>query len=271
MNKTQINSAQAGKVLRAPSRRAVGLFSIYLRWYLRRHFHSLRVANARRIPPLAEPLILFANHASWWDPLTAMLVSQAVLPKRDAYAPMDATALEHYSIFKPMGLFPVDNNSPRGAAQLLRAGAQVLSRPGSVLWITPESQLQDARKRPIVFRPGLGALMTRTGRMTCIPVAIEYVYWDERQPEILVNIGEPLEIADGTMEDARTWTNLLSYAMAATLDELAMLAMDREPEAFDTILSGSGGIGGVYEFWTRLKCAVTGRPYYHDHGSLQER
>jgi hypothetical protein len=113
--------------------------------------------------------------------------------------------------------------------------------------------------------------MSRSGRLTCVPVAIEYVYWNERLPEILVNIGEPLEIADGTMEDARTWTNLLSYAMAASLDELAMLAMERDPYAFETILSGSGGIGGVYEIWKRFTCAIAGRPYHHDHGSLHDR
>lgn len=268
MTRTQVNPARAGGELRAPSKRALGLFSIYLRWYVRRHFHSLRVAHAGRIPPQAQPLILFANHASWWDPLTAMLLAQAILPLRQHYAPMDATALEHYSIFRPMGFFPVDNASARGAAQLLRAGAQVLARPGSVLWITPESQFQDVRQRPIVFRPGLGALMSRTGRMTCVPIAIEYAFWNERLPEILVNVGEPLEIADGTMEDARTWTNLLSYATAATLDELAMLTMARDPAAFETVLAGSGGIGGVYELWKRFSCAISGRPYHHEHGSL---
>lgn len=271
MTRTQVNAARSGGEVRTPSTRAIGLFTIYLRWYLRRHFHSLRVANAGRIPPQAEPLILFGNHSSWWDPLTAMLLGQAILPEREHYAPMEATALEHYSIFKPMGFFPVDNGSARGAAQLLRAGHEVLSRPGSVLWITPESQFNDVRKRPVIFRPGLGALMSRLGRMTCVPVAIEYTFWNERLPEILVNVGEPLEIADGAMEDARTWTNLLSYAMSATLDELTMLATDRDPEAFETILSGSGGIGGVYELWKRLGCAISGRPYYHDHGSLRPK
>jgi len=271
MNRTQVNAARTSEELRTPSRRAIGLFSIYLRWYMRRHFHCLRVANAGRIPPQAHPLILFANHASWWDPLTAMVLGQTVLPRREHYAPMDQVALEHYSIFRPMGFFPVDNATARGAAQLLRAGRQVLSRPGSVLWITPESQFQDVRKRPVTFRPGLGALMTRTGRLTCVPIAIEYVFWNERLPEILINVGEPLEIADGGMEDARTWTNLLSYAMAATLDELTMLAVERNPDAFETMLSGSGGIGGVYEIWKRFTCAITGRTYHHDHGSLHER
>jgi 1-acyl-sn-glycerol-3-phosphate acyltransferase len=271
MTRTQVNPARANGELKSPSRRAIALFSIYVRWYLRRHFHSLRVANAGRIPPRAQPLILFINHASWWDPLVGMLLGQAMLPEREHYAPMDETSLSHYGILRPMGFFPVDNASARGAAQLFRAGGEVLSRPGATLWITPESQFQDVRKRPIVFRPGLGALMSRSGRLTCVPIAIEYVYWNERLPEILVNVGEPLEIADGTMEDARTWTNLLSYAMAATLDELAMLAMERDPEAFDTILSGSGGIGGVYDTWKRVTCAVTGRPYHPDHGSLRDR
>ncbi len=271
MTRTQVNPARTGGELRAPSRRAIALFSIYLRWYMRRHFHALRVANAGRIPVQAQPLILFANHASWWDPLTAMLLAQTVLPEREHYAPMDETALAHYGIFRPMGFFPIDNASAHGAGQLLRAGYQILARPGAVLWITPESQFQDVRKRPIVFRPGLGALMNRTGKLTCVPVAIEYVYWNERLPEILVNVGEPLEIADGTVEDARTWTNLLSYAMAATLDELAMLAMERDPEAFETILSGASGVGGVYEMWKRFSCAITGRPYHQDHGSPHDR
>ena len=271
MTRTRVNPARTGGELRAPSRRAIGLFSIYLRWYLRRHFHCVRVANAGRIPPQAEPLILFGNHASWWDPLTAMVLGQAILPEREHYAPMDAIALEHYSIFKPMGFFPVDNASPRGAAQLLRAGREVMDRPGAVLWITPESQFNDVRKRPVVFRPGMGALMSRSGRMTCVPIAIEYTFWNERLPEVLINIGEPLEIADGTLEDARTWTNLLSYAMAATLDELTMLATERDPDGFETILSGGGGIGGVYELWKRFTSAVTGKPYHHDHGSLHQR
>jgi 1-acyl-sn-glycerol-3-phosphate acyltransferase len=271
MTRTQVNPAKAGGDLRVPSRRATALFSIYVRWYLGRHFHALRVANAGRISPQARPLILFANHASWWDPLTAMLLGRTILPEREHYAPIDETALEHYSIFRSMGFFPVDNASARGAAQLLRAGYQVLNRPGGVLWITPESQFQDVRTRPIVFRPGLGALMSRLGRMTCVPVAIEYVYWEERLPEILVNIGEPLEIADGGMEEARTWTNLLSYAMAATLDELAMLAMERDTDAFETILSGSSGIGGVYGFWKRITSAIAGRPYHDKHRNLHDR
>ena len=254
--------------LPSPAPRRLAWFRLYARWYLRRHFHALRVANADRIPGDDHPLILFGNHASWWDPLAALLLAESLLPSRDHYAPMDATALAHYGVFRPLGFFPVENGTRRGAAQFLHFADQVLARPGSTLWITPESQFVDVRRRPVEFRSGLGALIARAHRLTCVPVAIEYTFWNERLPEILVNIGEPLRIADGQMEDARTWTNLLGYAQAATLDELAMLAIDRDPDAFVSLLDGGAGIGGIYSLWKRLQSAATGRRYHPDHGSL---
>lgn len=270
MNKAQTHRAPIVGKLPRPSQRALGLFSIYLRWYLGRHFHAVRVANMRRMPAEAQRLILFTNHASWWDPLAGLLLAQTVLPRREHYAPMDETALRHYGIFRSMGFFPVDNGSPRGVAQLLRAGLEILNRGHSALWITPESRFQDVRTRPVVFKPGLGALMTRIGRMTCVPIAIEYAFWNERQPEILINIGEPLEIADGAVEEPRTWTSLLSYATAATLDELATLAIERDPQAFTTILSGASGIGGIYGLWKRFTAAIAGRPYVSEHDRIEK-
>jgi len=286
MIRTQVNPAPMHGELRVPSRQATGLFRLYLRWRMRKHFHSLRVANAGRIPPQAQPLILFTNRASWWDSRTSMLLAQALLPEREHYAPMDSDELAHNSILRTMGFFGVENSTARGAVQLLNAGGQILRRRGSVLWVAPESQAQDVRKRPILFRPGLGALMGRSGRLTCVPIAVEYVYWENRLPEILVNVGEPLQIANGEMEEARTWTNLLSYAMAATLDELAMLATERDPDAFETILSGphgsgphgsgprgSGpdGNGGISRLWKRITNTITGRAYDKDQPTLSDR
>jgi hypothetical protein len=152
-----VNEIGAGPI-HPPAARRRALFWLYARWYTRRHFHALRVANVDRIPRQASSLILFANHASWWDPLVALLLAEALLPEREHYVPMDVTALDHYAIVRPLGFFPVANGTRRGAAQLLHMGQQVLTRPGSALWITPESRFQDVRSQPIVFRSGLGSL-----------------------------------------------------------------------------------------------------------------
>ncbi len=44
-------------------------FVWYCRRYIRRHFHSLRIASEGMAPAVeGRPLLVFANHASWWDP-----------------------------------------------------------------------------------------------------------------------------------------------------------------------------------------------------------
>ncbi len=128
------------------------------------------------------------NHASWWDPLTCIVISRHFLPAAYHYAPMEAAALKHYALLRKLGLFAVESGTPRGAAQFLRAAHEILSTPNSVLWITPEGRFTDMRSRPAIFRPGLAALVARLGACTLVPLAIEYTFWDERaagDPDLL--------------------------------------------------------------------------------------
>ena len=252
-----------------PSRPLLSFFATYLHWYVGRHFHAIRVANAGRFPSVKGPLIAYSNHASWWDPLALILFSRYFLPTLDHYGPMDATALKHYGFFRKLGLFPIEAGTSRGGVQFLRAAEEVLSRPRSVLWVTPEGRFTDMRTRPVVFRPGLAALVARCGACTLVPMAAEYTFWDERLPEILICCGQPIKVNEQLSADE--WNERLCTAMAATQDELAALAKLRDPANFETILSGRVGIGGVYEGWKRLLALITGRAYQASHGSIHRQ
>ena len=252
-----------------PSRRLLSLFAAYLHWYIGRHFRALRMANAARFADTAGPLIVYANHASWWDPLAFIIISRHLRPSASHYAPMDATALKHYGFLSRLGLFPVENGTRRGAAQFLRAGQQIAAMPNAVLWVTPEGRFTDIRTRPPIFRPGLAALVARLGPCTVMPLAFEYTFWDERLPEILLSCGQPIDIADGREHTASEWSERFTAAMAATQDELASLAKQRDPALFTVVLSGRVGISGVYEAWKRFRALLTGSVYQGSHGSIR--
>jgi 1-acyl-sn-glycerol-3-phosphate acyltransferase len=273
-----------------PSRRMLAWFSLYLRWYVPRHFRALRVAHSARFvegvhpssggsfrpsspggtpdpAAAAGPAVLVAlNHPSWWDPLTCILISRHLLPGYDHYAPMDAAEAARYRILASMGLFPVEQNSPRGAAQFLRAGKEILSRPKSLLWITPQGEFTDARQRPVEFRPGLSALVARLPEAVVIPLAIEYVFWNERLPEVLVNCGSPV-VFRGEAANAAAIDAQLVAALTATQDELAALALARNPSRFETVLDGQTGTGNIYALWQRARSFVTGQAYHREHRS----
>ena len=59
------------------------------------------------MPPDARglPLVLYTNHASWWDPLVGLIVKAEFFPDRTLFTPIDATMLERYKMFAKLGFF----------------------------------------------------------------------------------------------------------------------------------------------------------------------
>lgn len=252
-----------------PSKRLLALFEFYLRWYLGRHFHALRIANSERFPrEVPGPLIIYLNHPSWWDPLTCIMVSRRFLPQADHYAPMDEAALARYGFFAKLGLFPVELDTPRGAMQFLRSATEVLSTPNSVLWLTPQGKFADVRVDPLVFKDGLASLLSRLPSAILLPLAIEYVHWDERLPEILVNPGNPIRIRHGDKLEDADMNAILTAALSSAQQELASLAITRNAAHFEPILDGGAGIGIFYDLWQRLRSGARGQRYEPEHGSI---
>jgi len=233
-----------------------------VRGYFRRHFRAVSVQEAERLASVSGPLIVYANHSSWWDPMVSILLAAVLLPGRKHYAPMDAEALKRYPILRKLGIFPVEMSSARGAAQFLRTSEAILAA-GGVLWITPQGRFADVREE-LVFKPGLGALAARVPDVTLVPLAIEYVFWDERLPETLLRVGEPLRVAEGAS------TEQLEAALAAVMAELKAAVLARDPRAFSSLLRGGRGTGGLYGLGRRLRAWITRKPLAMDHSRRDE-
>jgi 1-acyl-sn-glycerol-3-phosphate acyltransferase len=244
-------------------------FHLYLRWYVGRHFHGLRIAGADRFPRCVNgPTIIYLNHPSWWDPLTCILLSRHFLPQSNHYAPMDAAALRRYQFLSKLGLFPVEPDTLQGGIQFMRRGKDILRRPNSVLWLTPEGRFVDPRKR-LVFKDGLAHLLQRVGSATLLPLAIEYVFWDERLPEILVNCGIPLPVRVSGETSATALNGMLISSLAMAQEELAVMALSRDATKFETLLEGGAGVGVMYDLWRRMNAQVRGERYGAEHGSIR--
>jgi len=245
-------------------------FTWYSRGYLRRHFHSLRVSLAGTPSASCElPLVLYSNHASWWDPLVCLVLKAELFPERAAFAPIDAAMLERYRLFRKLGFFGVERRSRRGAVQFLRTASAILESPNHLLALTPQSRFADVRERPLRFESGIGHLAVRVDRVFFVPVAMEYVYWEERLPEILVRFGRPVDVRRGYKRafDAKSLTILFEQALAETQDALADEARRRNPADFRTVVKGGAGQGGVYDWWRSLTARLRGETFAKEHGS----
>ncbi len=97
-----------------------------------------------------------------------------------------------------------------------------------------------------------------------IPIAIEYCFWGERTPEALIHVGKPIETI-GREHTAARWNAMLSARLQRTMDELAELAMTRDPARFQTLVGGAGGSNPIYDAWCRIFALAQGKSFSADH------
>lgn len=244
-----------------------GMVAFFLRIMARQMAGAFRAVRVARpgLPPLPpdRPLVVFANHPSWWDPAFFITLQPRLFPDREGYGPIEEAMLRRYGFFRRIGLFGVEPESRAGAARFLATSRHVLADPRRMLWITAQGRFADPRERPLALRPGVAHLMARSPDAIALPLALEYPFWSEKRPEALACFGPPLDGREGG--DALAWAGRLEAALTATCDRLAGLAQARDAEAFEPLLSGRAGVGGVYGLWQRARAAARGERHRPDH------
>ena len=242
------------------------VFAAYTRGYVRRHFHALRILRSG-LPPHDEmrPVVIFLNHASWWDPLVCLLLSREFFASRTSFAPIDAAMLERYGFFKHLGFFPVKPQSMRGVFHFLRTTHAILASADHAVWLTPQGRFMDVRERPLRLQDGLGALAAREPGAAFIPLAIEYSFWTEPRAEILVSFGEPIVPAKEPACNVGEWTRVFTDALEATQDELAARSCRRDPAEWLTLNRGKSGVSGFYDAWRWLRARARGEKFAPEH------
>lgn len=240
-------------------------FAWYSVRYLRKHFHAVRVSRGGGRPrPTDDPVLVVMNHPSWWDAMIGFPLLP-LFPAGEHFAAIDAVAVRKYRFFTRLGFFGVDSSSFRGAADFLRTGTAILSRPNSLLWVTAQGQFTDARTRPVGLRSGVGHLAARMPRGYVLPIAVEYPFWDERTPEALLSFGEPVDVTEAPGRSGKEWTARIEAALTAAMDGLAADARSRDPARFETLVSGRAGVGGPYDLWRRAVAAARGQRFDPSH------
>jgi len=242
-------------------------FRKYCIRYARRHFNAVRLSlGSSAIPQTdGQPLIFVLNHPSWWDTVIGIVLVNR-LPAYRHFAPIDAAMLPKYRFFGRLGFFGIEA-TPRGAARFLRTTQAVFAEPYRAMWITAQGKFVDPRVRPIELQPGVGYVASRLKRGLVIPVALEYAFWEESKPEALIRIGEPLPLSDDPNADGRAWTARIETALTATQDALALETMQRDPRNFENLVTGTGGVGGMYDRWRRIKAWAHGRRFDPSHST----
>lgn len=163
---------------------------------------DLKVEGTEKLPK-EGPVIVCANHISWWDPpLVGIILDRPVhfMAKKELFK---------YPVFgyllRKLNAFPVDRQGVDIAA--IRKGLSILEK-GDVIGIFPEGTRQKTGESLGVAHPGAALLALRT-KAPVFPIAIRGKYGFRRRVRVLC--GEPFTLEP---EQGRFSLNLQAGSMA---------------------------------------------------------
>ncbi|GLV58763.1 glycerol acyltransferase [Dictyobacter sp. S3.2.2.5] len=218
---------------------------------LRGHFDRIFF---RMHEPLTEeqrrlPIIICANHSSWWDGYVAALVERHL--KLDGYLMMEEAQLKRYFFFRWIGCFSVDRHNARSAIQTVNyAGKLLKRRRGRMVWLFPQGEISPNDYRPLTFFSGAAHIARLAAPALVYPAAIRIEYLAEQRPDLYISLGEPLKIGEDELQTRgflKHYTACLQEKVTAELDQLRADVIHGNYSDFTQIMHGRASTNRLFD------------------------
>ena len=208
-------------VLRAPrySDRAMRTFELAFGPWRRRRLHTAPLHGLPATLPGGVPLLLVANHSSWWDGFLLRDVHRALRPGAPLHTIMTARELSRLPLFHHIGALPVEPGSGTSTLRLVRTLAQLRDRHADVtVSLFPQGRITPAWARPLGFRRGVELIARALAPCVILPVGIHIEPLNRAAPTAIVAAGPLLHVRNGEASAAA-----LEQLVARQLDGIARL------------------------------------------------
>lgn len=170
----------------------VRAFEVAFRPWMRLRIADVRVANVPRSLPPDRPLLLAANHVSWWDGFILRHLQRMVRPAAPLYSVMTRRELRRFPFLGRIGAVGID---PTGAVSIARTVRElerrVAERPDSVIAYFPQGEIGPSFRRPLGFQRGV-ELFARRLDAVVVPVGLHVEPLAKQAPTIFVSAADPL-------------------------------------------------------------------------------
>lgn len=197
------------------------IFSLYNRNLIWRRFSAFNVAGLKEFENRDKtiPIIVYANHSSWWDGLIAFQLCKFL--KSDAYSMMEEKNFLKHRFHQKIGAFSVIRENPRDAVKSINYAVKMLrEKENRLLWIFPQGEIQANDIRPLHFFNGLGRIVEKVGKCYTVPIALRYEQRGEFKPEIFVKIGAPALIETTKNINSKDLTVEFTKLLTENLDQI---------------------------------------------------
>ena len=181
------------------------------------------------------PTILFAPHANWWDGIVLYNISHRICKKEIR---LMVEELNRFPLLRRGGAYSVNKKSAQSAMKALKYSVDLLSDLKNILCIFPQGIIRPPHYRPIEFQTGLAYIAQNAakkyGKVNLIPVAIDFCFFRDNRPEVVVDFGERIEVTNVEADiDRKEYTNFLAAKLTETCDKQFMKISQGQVEDYE--------------------------------------
>lgn len=162
-------------------------FTTFFRWYtsrmLQKHFSGI-VADLDDCPP-EKPVLLIANHFSWWDGFIGNYLCYKYYHKK-FHAMMLREQLENRMFLNKAGAFSVEKSS-RSAVESILYSAEILSQKDKLLMMFPQGKIESLYHREFEFARGVEKILAKCDPPPVVMFNINLVdYFSKVSPTLFI-------------------------------------------------------------------------------------
>ena len=164
---------------------ALKLLNVYLRIRYHFSFHKILIdiSGVEHQINLDQPVLLIANHSSWWDGFFVYELYKKLQAKTDFKIVMLESQLEKFPFFRlcgAVGLIRQDQEHNRNVFNQLK---------NHFVCFFPQGELRPQNHRPLTFKKGIDELIQILHPVQIVPVAIHIEPFQFMKPTVLIKAG----------------------------------------------------------------------------------
>jgi 1-acyl-sn-glycerol-3-phosphate acyltransferase len=164
------------------------VFDKYLSFAFRRHFK--RIETVGELNDSNLPMLVIANHISWWDGFWILRLNKQKFGRR-FHVMMLEDQLRDNMFLRKLGAFSIRKRS-KTMRESLDYASQLLHNSGNLLLVFPQGQISSQHDYPMVFQKGLDRIISNVpNTIQIVMVANLTDYFTEPKPVLRQYIYSP--------------------------------------------------------------------------------
>ncbi len=160
----------------------------------RLHFKKVNIVSDLKVEE--GPVLLIANHFSWWDGFLAQKVSRNAL-KRKFYVMMLEEELKKRKFLRKTGAFSIKKGD-RTALNSISYAADVLNGNKNMLLLFPQGRFQSSHRYPLKFDNGWSKIFEQVKKRVQVVFMASLVdYFEHRKPTVNIYLEKAFTVEGG--------------------------------------------------------------------------